>query len=511
MAKKETYCTFESASAWAQQQGIETAKQWLDFVRENKSRWPAHIPKAPMVVYKDFVARGGWRVFLQTQNRKVVRGPWRPIAEVSLWANVQGIRTAQEWKKRIQDPDFPKDIRKEINDHPEFDGWGAFLGTGRKQRRGPWRTYHEARTWVKEKGVRSSKEWRALTKTKDFPADIPFVPDKTYRDEFKSNGGWQGFLCFHPRNGSSRIERAIKQGLSSVFDFDNRATVRLRDGGGPIHVDMMDRSRKVIFEYDGHFWHQNKIEKDELKTRRLMEAGYTVIRLRESPLPMLDEIWNVRIDNDVKRYDQGMYWPVIEVTLRHLQALIMSGLLNGDDLASKIDTAIRGPLNDNDFADVATDGWAPFREVQAWARSAGIQDLKTWQARTQAPSFPSNIPTHPERIYRSVWQGWGTFFGTRRRRGIVWATYDEAKAWARRHGIKNPHEWNAAQHLLPPNIPVTLHFVYKTEWKARGGAQAFFAQEDQQNLYVIRLAKHGELPAMNDLGYDDTFVMPMAA
>ncbi|MFE2864863.1 zinc-ribbon domain-containing protein [Embleya sp. NPDC059259] len=42
----------------------------------------------------------------------------------------------------------------------------------------------------------------------------------------------------------------------------------------------------VAVEYDGFYWHKDKVSLDRKKTDRLQRAGYQVIRVREHPLPL---------------------------------------------------------------------------------------------------------------------------------------------------------------------------------------------------------------------------------
>lgn len=46
----------------------------------------------------------------------------------------------------------------------------------------------------------------------------------------------------------------------------------------------------VAFEYDGAYWHADKVEIDTAKSRDLLAAGYLVVRLRERPLPPIPVI-----------------------------------------------------------------------------------------------------------------------------------------------------------------------------------------------------------------------------
>ena len=69
---------------------------------------------------------------------------------------------------------------------------------------------------------------------------------------------------------------------------------------------------KVIIEYDGYYWHKDKITKDTMKTLSLIDSGFYVIRIREKGLPSLVnsfshysytnnyyEFLNVSICNDI--------------------------------------------------------------------------------------------------------------------------------------------------------------------------------------------------------------------
>ncbi|MFD0396768.1 zinc-ribbon domain-containing protein [Kitasatospora sp. NPDC127121] len=56
------------------------------------------------------------------------------------------------------------------------------------------------------------------------------------------------------------------------------------------HVDItveLSGGRKLAVEYDGSYWHADKADVDEEKSRDLPAAGYLVARLREHPLPAL--------------------------------------------------------------------------------------------------------------------------------------------------------------------------------------------------------------------------------
>lgn len=54
-------------------------------------------------------------------------------------------------------------------------------------------------------------------------------------------------------------------------------------------VDIIIENLKLIIEYDGSYWHKNKIDRDSKKTALLNDAGWHVIRIRELPLAKINE------------------------------------------------------------------------------------------------------------------------------------------------------------------------------------------------------------------------------
>ena len=63
----------------------------------------------------------------------------------------------------------------------------------------------------------------------------------------------------------------------------------------------------IVIEYDGSFWHKHKISTDISKSQGLINAGYSVIRVREqsngNELPLLPEVkglYQLRYEYDEK-------------------------------------------------------------------------------------------------------------------------------------------------------------------------------------------------------------------
>ena len=79
-------------------------------------------------------------------------------------------------------------------------------------------------------------------------------------------------------NQTSQVEISLREQLGAL-----PSAARL----GKHQVDILLPESKTIVEYDGAYWHQDRMEADSTKTLSLLEKGYKIIRIRTIPLPPL--------------------------------------------------------------------------------------------------------------------------------------------------------------------------------------------------------------------------------
>ena len=110
---------------------------------------------------------------------------------------------------------------------------------------------------------------------------------------------WKNSPHFRQRNGCpycvltprSREEIYLLFELKNFFNIDeNDHKINLKK---VVDVDIKIPSQKIVIEYDGHYWHKDKNEKDKNKTNLLRKKGWTVIRVREIPLKVISNKYNV--------------------------------------------------------------------------------------------------------------------------------------------------------------------------------------------------------------------------
>ena len=86
---------------------------------------------------------------------------------------------------------------------------------------------------------------------------------------------------------------------------------------------------------------------------------------------------------------------------------------------------------------------------------------------------PANLPSQPEKIYKTKWQGWREFLGTEKNREDKkkdYMSYGSAQQIMKEHGITSQRqfqEWSKSD-KRPANFPSKPEKIYKTKWQSWG-------------------------------------------
>ena len=183
---KRSWRTFEQARTYVRSIGLRNSAEWRQWAKSDSR--PPDIPATPGKVYRDeWRGYGDW---LGTRSR---RGGWRAFEQARRYVRSIRLRNVAEWqqwaKSGSRPPDIPVTPRIVYRDG--WRGYDDWLGTG-KARKGSWRTFEQARKYVRSIGLRNTAEWWQWVKSGSRPPDIPAIPGKVYRDEWRGYGDWLG-------------------------------------------------------------------------------------------------------------------------------------------------------------------------------------------------------------------------------------------------------------------------------------------------------------------------------
>jgi len=146
------------------------------------------IPAGPSRIYADS-GWAGWSDWLGT-------GRWG--GDFQFFEDARAFVQGLKLKSKTEGADYCKSGEKpsDIPTKPSavytdsgWAGWSDWPDTGRQSyTHGGWRSFADARAFVRGLKAKSHKEWRAYRKSEERPRDIPAAPDQVY-----ANAGWAGW------------------------------------------------------------------------------------------------------------------------------------------------------------------------------------------------------------------------------------------------------------------------------------------------------------------------------
>ena len=411
--------SLDEAAAWARTQNITRSCEWFNLFRDNKI--PKDVPRCPHKVYgSEFYDRGGWGWFIGTGYVAKQKREYLTLDDARSWAVSQGVSSQSDWFERCKQQNFPPANVPSSpqtvygHDFKSRGGWGWFLGTGNKAPSDfEFMSIEDASRWAIFQGIYGSRSWREYMRLNQRPTNIPANPCEVYGQQFKNIGGWRGFLGQTKLSGVSKVELCMVRVLDEIFEAKSRKVAVMRlDCGAICKPDFIDERNRIIVEYDGKWYHQNRFGHDLIKTKRLtgQRHPWTVIRVREDDLPLVQEGLDVSVSSK-----DPVETRILNI-IQHLISLEKAGVIriNGGTTCRAKAVLMRGLYRQN-FSDLFTAGWASLEEASSWAVSNGISSQKDWTQRCKAPGFrPQNIPASPSKVYGDDFRkiGWGGFLKT---------------------------------------------------------------------------------------------------
>jgi predicted helicase len=117
---------------------------------------------------------------------------------------------------------------------------------------------------------------------------------------------------------------------------------------------------------------------------------------------------------------------------------------------------------------VAFGNWRPYEEAKKYAQLLNLNNVFEWKKFNKF----TDIPQHPNRVYKKSWKNWGDFLGTGNIANYLkkYRSYNEAKKYAQSLKLKNEEEWriHTKSEKFPKDIPAYPNQTYKKEFKGIG-------------------------------------------
>jgi hypothetical protein len=188
---KKQYRDFQSAREFVRCLGLKNHKEWQEYCKSgNKSD---DIPADPNQTYKkDFKGVGDWLGTGRVADQNKV---YRSFLEARKFVRSLELKNQKQWQEYCKSGNKPDYIpsNSNVTYKKDFKGWGDFLGTENiASQEKIFRSFLEAREFVRKLGLKNQKEWSVYRKSGNKPDDIPSNPNATYKKEWKGFGDWTG-------------------------------------------------------------------------------------------------------------------------------------------------------------------------------------------------------------------------------------------------------------------------------------------------------------------------------
>jgi superfamily II DNA or RNA helicase len=441
------YRSFKDARAFVRRLGLKSRYEWFDYCKSGKK--PADIPGNPNTVY----AEAGWSGtgdWLGTGTVASHLRQYRSFKKARAFVRRLGLKSQAEWRDYCKSGKKPADIPAHPNTTYAKAGWsgtGDWLGTGTiAPRLREYRSFKDARAFVRRLGLKSQTEWGEYSKSGKRPNDIPGNPQKIYAEAgWSGTGDWLGTGTIAPR---LREYRSFK---------DARAFVRrlgLKSG-----VEWFDYSKSG----------KKPTDIPAYPDLVYSEAGWS---------GMGDWLGTGNVANYLRKYRS---FNKARAFVRNL------GLKSHSEWSDHCKSGKR-PADipaapDSKYADAGWLGWGDwlgtgqyrsFKKARAFARKLGLKSQDEWIEYCKSGKKPADIPARPYLKYAEAgWSGMGDWLGT----GAVathlrqYRSFKNARAFVRRLGLKSNTEWLAytKSGKKPTDIPADPGAVYaKSGWTGYG-------------------------------------------
>jgi len=242
--------TFVEARKYVHSQGLKSNKEWRIFHKSDRK--PADIPTAPNKIYaKEWTSWGDW---LGTGFTAFHKRNYLLFTKAVQFVNGLDIKNKDQWELYCKSGKKPANIpsNPHIPYKKEWKGWGYWLGTRniRPQDR-KFRSFEDARIFVRSLGLNSQREWTAYYKSGKKPQDIPSAPQRTYKKGWKGMGDWLGTGVVAPQEKEflpfEKARQFIKdQHLASVTHWRKFLKSEKNPGNIPANPEVIYKNKGWI-------------------------------------------------------------------------------------------------------------------------------------------------------------------------------------------------------------------------------------------------------------------------
>jgi superfamily II DNA or RNA helicase len=321
--------------------------------------------------------------------------------------------------------------------------------------RANWRSFEEARQYVRSLGLKNQHEWKKLCKTENKPKDIPSSPNTIYKHEgWVSFGNWLGtdsvatrYLEFKDFISARDFVRNL--GLKSQTQWKEYIKSGYKPNNIPATPD------KIYHNKGWLNWG------DFLGTRTIATFQRSYLSYNEAQTFVKN--LNLKSFQEWRLYSKSGLKPE-NIPAKPMRTYRNKGWVSiGEWLGTNI---------------VATNNreYLSLEKARLFVRKLKLKNIEEWKKFKDSSSFPNNIPKAPDIVYgkQDKWISWGDFLGTNfiATNDRNFKPYSVAKKYVHSLKLNSVLDWvkYIKSGKLPLDIPKAPALVYgkKGVWVSWG-------------------------------------------
>jgi len=411
---------------------------------------------------------------------------------------------------KVNEEDFNKSIQLKVWDRVAF---------------GNWRSYEEAKEYIRKKNIRSISGWIKFTKKNNFPPDIPKAPDYTYKNKGWKNWGVflnSGFIATNLRKylPYSRAKKIIEKTkiltANKYLKFTKSKSfpknlptvpdkVYLNAGWKSWYdflpykknLNSLTNTRLINYYNDQNNFlkydvAKKFIKKNKIKSKTQFKKNYIgkkfFLKVPNNPEKYYEKNWSGWFDflesntalvgkqikyksfNEAKKYMKkfnfntwGDWQKFAKSNLRPFDIPARPSVIYKDQWISLHD------FLGSKYIPRSARSYLEYNKAKKFIKKFNFKKSDDFYNFIKSKKFPEKIlPRYPGEVYKNKgWLGWGNFLGT----GAIWKknfiSYNEAKKQVISKNIISKNDYSSKRKKLNLKniLPSAPQRTYKKEWK----------------------------------------------
>ena len=382
---------------------------------------------------------------------KLSRFSWMPYEEAKEFVRNLGIDSTKQFNKARKAKKLPYNLPSHPHVIYQRIGWTNWADFfGTNNRRDiDYLPFEEAKKIVRAEGLKSNQHWRKYSQTKR-PLNIPGSPESIYK-----NKGWTNWGDFLGTGNERKIEfLSYEEARAFIRTIGLKSSIDWRE------YSKTKRPRNIPGNPDRDYVGKGWISWNDFLGSNTI-SNYQKSFIEFDKAKEVISSFNLRSLNDWNDFCKAGKKP-INIPRNPAQYYFKKGWKGWHDFLSV----------PSDYKKL-NEKYLNFEEAKKYVQSLNLKKQDDWTSFCKKGNKPGNIPANPGSVYKKLgWKNMGDWLGTGRlatKNRSYWS-FAKSRSYVHKLKLKNEGEWRvyAKSDKLPADIPSTPQKVYTNEWMGFG-------------------------------------------